>query len=395
MHEPSGDVMRIATLSLLFAAVLGLAAPAAQAADPPPKGLWLTTDFPSSVARAGETTTIRLKLQNAGLPPEVIALAVAGVPEGWKVELVGGGQPVTLAMPGSNENVSLNLRIEVPGNVKSGVYPLTIQAQGASAKAELPMRIAVGTEVAAKLSLKVKLPELRGTPKSTFEYQFTVTNDSGKDVIVRFGADTQKGFTSTFTEAFGSNELSSIPVEAGQSKDLKVNIKPPRDVAAGSYPARIRVEAEGASAQTQVALLVQGQPTLRLSGKDGRLSGEAEAGKPSPLTIVVSNDGTAAAEEIELNGTVPQNWKVDFAPKTIDKLGPGEKKDVVATITPFNKALAGDYQSTIRVSAKGDSASSDFRITVTTSTVWGIAGVGIIAVALLVLVGAVARFGRR
>ncbi|HJQ55996.1 MAG TPA: NEW3 domain-containing protein [Vineibacter sp.] len=387
--------MRIATLSLLFAAALGVAAPATLAADPPPKGLWLTTDFPSSTARAGETTTVRLKLQNAGLPPEVIALTVAGVPEGWKADLMGGGQPVSLAMPGSNENVSLNLRIEVPANAKSGVYPISIQAQGASAKTELPMRIAVGTEVAAKLSLKVKLPELRGTPKSSFEYQFTVTNDSGKDLIVRFGADTQKGFTATFTEAYGSNELSSIPVEAGKDKDLKVSIKPPRDVAAGSYPARLRVEAEGASAQTQVALLVQGQPTLRVSGKDGRLSGEAQAGQASPLTIVVSNEGTAAAEEIELNGTVPQNWKVDFTPKTIDKLGPGEKKDVVATLTPFNKALAGDYQSTMRVSAKGDSASSDFRITVTTSTMWGIVGVGIIAVALLVLVGAVARFGRR
>jgi uncharacterized membrane protein len=34
-------------------------------------------------------------------------------------------------------------------------------------------------------------------------------------------------------------------------------------------------------------------------------------------------------------------------------------------------------------------------VTVTTSTLWGIAGVGIIGVALLVMVGAVARFGRR
>jgi uncharacterized membrane protein len=241
----------------------------------------------------------------------------------------------------------------------------------------------------------VKLPELRGTPKSPFDYQFTVTNDSGKDLVVRFGADLQKGFTSTFTEAYGTNELASIPIDAGQSKDLKVSIKPPRDVAAGSYPARIRVEAEGATAVSQVAMLIQGQPTLRIAGKDGRLSGEAEAGKPSPLTLVVSNDGTAAADEIELNGTVPQNWKVEFAPKTLDRLAPGEKKEVVATITPFNKALAGDYQSTLRASAKGDSVSSDFRITVTTSSLWGIVAVGIIAIALLILVGAVARFGRR
>ena len=34
-------------------------------------------------------------------------------------------------------------------------------------------------------------------------------------------------------------------------------------------------------------------------------------------------------------------------------------------------------------------------IGVTTSTLWGVTGIGIIAVSLLVLVGAVARFGRR
>jgi uncharacterized membrane protein len=51
--------------------------------------------------------------------------------------------------------------------------------------------------------------------------------------------------------------------------------------------------------------------------------------------------------------------------------------------------------TTIRASARGESASTTFRVTVTTSTLWGIAGVGIIGAALLVLVGMVARFGRR
>ena len=51
--------------------------------------------------------------------------------------------------------------------------------------------------------------------------------------------------------------------------------------------------------------------------------------------------------------------------------------------------------ASFRAAARGEIGRADFRITVTTSTLWGIAGVGIIGVALLVLVGAVARFGRR
>ena len=66
-----------------------------------------------------------------------------------------------------------------------------------------------------------------------------------------------------------------------------------------------------------------------------------------------------------------------------------------ALITPPAKAIAGDFVTTVRATSRGESASANFRVTVKTSTMWGIAGVGIIGVALLVMVGAVARFGRR
>jgi len=68
---------------------------------------------------------------------------------------------------------------------------------------------------------------------------------------------------------------------------------------------------------------------------------------------------------------------------------------VKALVTPSDKAIAGDYVASFRANGRGESSSADFRITVTTSTLWGVVGVGIIAVALLVLLGAVARFGRR
>jgi uncharacterized membrane protein len=96
-----------------------------------------------------------------------------------------------------------------------------------------------------------------------------------------------------------------------------------------------------------------------------------------------------------MSGTVPTNWKVEFNPKTIPSIAPTEKKEVQVTVTPADKAIAGDYVASFRANGRGESASADFRITVTTSTLWGAVGIGIIAVALLVLLGAVARFGRR
>jgi len=140
---------------------------------------------------------------------------------------------------------------------------------------------------------------------------------------------------------------------------------------------------------------ISGQPRLHLSGEDGRLSGEAQAGKATPLQLVLSNEGSAPAANVELSSAPPGDWKIDLNPSSIPLLAPGDKRTVQATITPSAKAVAGDYMTTLRAGSQGDSSSADFRITVTTSTLWGVVGVGIVAVALLVGVGAVARFGRR
>jgi uncharacterized membrane protein len=391
--------MRRLTVLLTFIASFVLAANGlAQAADPPAsssiKGLFLLTDYPAQTVRAGEVATIRVKLTNSGLPPEPVALALTGVPAGWKIDILGGGLPVAAAMPGVNQDVSLQLRVDVPKDAKPGSQKVVLSAKGGQS-AELPLTLTVGSETPAKLSLKSRLPSLRGTPRSSFEYTVTVGNDSGKDLTVALSAQAPANFQTTFTEGFGSNEISSIPIEAGQTKDIKVKVTPPRDVKAGDFPVLIKAASEGATAEFRVTLQISGQGKLALSTKDGRLSGEATAGKPADFVLVLGNDGTAPIEEVEMSGTVPTGWKVEFNPKSIPSVQPNEKKEVQVQVTPSDKAIAGDYVASFRANGRGESSSADFRITVTTSTLWGIVGIAIIAIALLVLLGAVARFGRR
>jgi uncharacterized repeat protein (TIGR01451 family) len=397
--KTQGSKMRRLIALLALVATPMLAAPPVFAADPPAahavKGLWLLTDYPSQTVRPGEVANIRFKLQNAGLAPETLALSVDGVPAGWKADVLGGGQPVAAAMPGMNESSSLTLRVDVPKDAKPGSQTLTVHAKGASQAIDLPVTLTIGTEAPAKLTLKSRLPSLMGTPRSSYEYTLSVSNDSGKDLTVAMSAQAPTNFQTAFTEGYGSNEISSIPIEAGQSKDIKLKVTPPRDVKAGNYPVLVKVAAEGATADQRVTLQISGQGRLALAAKDGRLSGEAQVGKTAEYTLVVSNDGTAPLENVELSGSVPTNWKVDFNPKSIPSVAPNEKKEVQVSVTPSDKTIAGDYVASFRANAKGESSNADFRITVTTSTLWGIVGIGIIAVALLVLLGAVARFGRR
>ena len=388
--------MRISPVSLLLA-VLALASPAYAADDPPRdvKGLFLLTDYPAVTVRAGSTSTVTLRLQNYGLQPERLALSITGVPSGWTATLIGGGQPVAAAMPASNANVPLELRLDIPRDAAEGTQTLTVNAEGANTKASLPVAVTLAKDLPAKLTLQPQLPELRGSSRSSFEYQVAIKNDSGKKLLVSLAAQAPQNFDTSFTEVYGTQELTALPLDPGQSKDVKLKVRPPSTIGAGRHKVVMRVAAEDASATTDLTLDITGQPKLDLTGREGLVSARASAGSETTIPVLVTNSGTAPAEQVELSGSGPSGWKVAFEPKVLERLAPNESKEVQAQVTPAPKAIAGDYVTTMRASARGENASSTFRITVTTSTMWGIIGAAIIGIALLIMVGAVARFGRR
>ncbi|MGE5272106.1 MAG: NEW3 domain-containing protein [Thiohalocapsa sp.] len=391
-----------AVILLLMLSVAGAVAVAAAAdaqtgsAPPPITGLFLTTKYPVLTVRAGETTTLDLSVHNFRLPPQMLTLGVPQIADGWKATVLGGGQPVGAIEVAPDAEERLQLRLEPPSGVGHGEYRFTLEAKNAQHDEKLPITLTIGEEVPAKLKLTTNFPALRGTATTSFKYKVTVNNDSGRDATVNFSADAPKNFQVNFTEAYGSQQITSIPIEAGKSKDVEAGLTIPRETPAGEYKLVLRAKTEAASAELPVTLTIVGQPRLAVSGEGGRLSGEATAGQASQLTVVLRNDGTEAARDIELSATTPEGWKSSFDPKKLPQLPAGKTQDVKVTLTPSDRAIAGDYQTTIRASAAGGlSESSNFRITVLTSTLWGAVAIGIIAIALLVVVFAVARFGRR
>ena len=388
---------RLIALALVVAAT-GFVAAAALAADQPAvTGLYLTTRYPALTVKAGETATIDLSLHNYKLPPQELSLSVPEIAPGWKATVLGGGQPVAAVEVAPDADERLQLRLVPPAGAGPGDYHFTVEAKGANDQDQkLAITVTVGEEVPAKLKLTTNFPDLRGTATTAFKYRVSVTNDSGRDTTLNLSGDAPKNFQVTFAEAYGSQQLTSIPIEAGKSKDVDVALSIPRETTAGDYKLSVHAKTDQASADLSLTLTILGQPRLTLSGVNGRLSGTAYAGQSSELTVVLRNDGSEAAHDIELSATTPDQWKAVFDPKTVQQLAAGAEQEVKVTLTPSPRAIAGDYQATFRASATGGiSESANFRITVLTSTLWGAIGIAIIAIALLVVVFAVARFGRR
>ena len=126
------------------------------------------------------------------------------------------------------------------------------------------------------------------------------------------------------------------------------------------------------------------------------MSARGEAGQQTSVPIVITNTGSAPADAVELSSTAPSGWKIEFEPKTVDKIDPNKDAEVTARITPTDKSLAGDYMATLaRVLARRNRVDPVPRHGHAPRPCGALPGVGIIGVALLFLVGAVARFGRR
>ena len=178
-----------AALFSLALLVVATAMPAgAQDTPPPVKGMFLLTDYPAVTVRPGTTTTINLRLRNYALPPERFALAVDGVPSGWTVTLLGGGQPAGGRDGGDQRpaprcNCGSTCRRTPP----MGTQNLTVTAKGQSTELTLPIAVTLAKDLPAKLTVEPELPSLRGTSKSNFEYQLKVKNDSGRNLVVALG----------------------------------------------------------------------------------------------------------------------------------------------------------------------------------------------------------------
>ena len=390
-------VMRCFLSLVLLTLFLTGTAALAQEATPPAEhleNLLLFTKYPSQAIGLNETPTLSLSL-HTDTEAQIVNLSVQDLPADWAASFRGGGHIVDSVFVQPSAEFSVDLRVEPPANTEPGTYSFNVIAKSKDYELELPVSLTVEEQAPASMAFTVDLPSVRGKANTTFRYNLTLTNNGDTDLTV----DLQAEAPSFFTVAFQSNgqEVTNIPLKANGSERLTVNVTGVNsNIPADTYPITIDASAGDVQASIDLSAEVVGQSTLSVSTSDGRLSGDAQVGQDTPISLVVENSGSAAAHSISLSASPPSGWSVDFTPQQIDQIDPGQQADVSAKLRPSDKALAGDYMITFRAQEKGGSSeSADYRVTVRTSTVWGIAGIGLIAIAVGVVGFAVSRFGRR
>ncbi|MFZ0545385.1 MAG: NEW3 domain-containing protein [Candidatus Promineifilaceae bacterium] len=365
----------------------------AQSGDPVLPPLAIHTEYPSEVVGIGENVTINLKLET-GTAAQVVQLAVEDLPDSWTADFKGGSHMVHSVYVQPDTPSSVDLKVSMPTAVEAGTYDFLVRATGSHTESSLPLEITVEQKLPPSLSLTADLPVLRGKPDGTFRYNATLKNEGDDDLNVDLTAETPSGFSVTFTS--GGQDVTTLPLEGNSTKTLTIEAAPLFKVAAADYPIAVHAQAGEAATELDLMAEVVGQADLELTTPDGRLSGELPSGKETAVSLVLRNTGSAAAEAVSMSATVPTGWTVTFDPAEVAELAPNSQADVVAHIQPADNAISGDYALTLKAQPKDNAIQSvDYRATVQTSTLWGIGGVVLIAVAVAVVGLAVTRFGRR
>lgn len=373
-----------------IATALLLVVPPAAAAP-----LSLSTRYPGIAVKPGEQLSLTLSLSGEG---GVADLAVVDLPDGWEMPTFrGGGYPVNqvYVAPGGQETVTLNL--QVPDRAPEGTYQVVLAANTGGEVSQLPLELKVAATATGRASLETNYPSIRAQAGTSYTFRVNLRNEGDLKEMFALSADPPEGWDVTFKTAVDAKQVGSIPVEANSSESIDVTIQIPDEVEAGTYTVPVAARSGTAEASIDLGLEVMGKYALSVATPDGRLSFDAVAGRENGVTLEVKNTGTAPLSQIAFSSTLPPNWSATFSPETIDELAPGESRQVTANVKPSSKALAGDYLLTLRARSADSSASSsaEFRVAVQTPTLWGLAGVGVLAAVAGGLYWVFRTFGRR
>ena len=394
----------------LLVAVLGvaLAAPPLGAAqeererkDRPERGIGVSTEYSEVVVPVGETVRMDLTVENKGRRDETVALKFTALPKGWKTSLKGGSFTVEGVSVPDGKTRTLTFTAEPEKGVGPGTYTFGIEGATADGALRADQTIKITTRErsrlgAADLQVTTSYPVLRGQSDAKFEFSLDVANKSDADRNFNLASQAPPKWEINFKPGYESKQISSLRIKGGQSQTVAVEVTPPKEATAGEYPILVQISSGESRVESKLTVALAGIYKLDAVTGNGLLSADAVTGKPTSLSLLVRNTGSAPNRNIGLSSFKPENWKVEFKPEKIEALEPGAAKQVEVAITPAASALVGDYSVSLSADGeKGSSKNVEVRVTVTAPTAWGWIGVAIIAVVICGMGGLFLWLGRR
>jgi uncharacterized membrane protein len=393
-------------LSLLYAAGVsspGTAAEKAEQSAPESKESFnLILPFKDLTVGQGQEVTMDTEVVNRRKDPVEVSITLEGVPKGWDVNFNSRypSYPVRSVMVAGEKSTTIELKGKIPEATKPGSYEIKVTAKDTAGSTQyvsvLNFRVTSKKVETGGLKLSSQYPVLGTGTGQTLKFTVDLKNETNKPLTTSLAAQAPPGWTVRFKPQFGDQQISSIQIKESGSETLSVEIDTPSRADAKEHPVAITARSGAYEASTKVNVTLKGTQDLKMASLAGTLNASLTAGKKAPVDFVVGNAGTAPIRNLSFITKKPgDKWTVEFKPDKLDALNPGEVREIKMEILAPERTIAGDYLLGVTANSPETNKSVEFRVTVSTPTIWGWVGFAIVAVVVLGLAAVFFRLGRR
>jgi uncharacterized membrane protein len=368
----------------------------------PKESFNLILPFQDLTVGQGQEVTMDTEVVNRTKNPVQVNLSIESVPKGWEIGFNSRypSYPVRSVMVQGEKSTTIEFKAKVPESTKTGDYHVKVNAKdegGKTAQAEtVTFRVTSKKVETGGLKLTSQYPVLSTPTGQTLKFTVDLKNETNKPLTASLVAQAPAAWTVRFKPQFGDTLISSIALKENATETLSVEIDSPVRAEAGEFPVTIRARAGAFEASTAVKVALKGTYDLKIGTASGTLNTSVTAGKRTPIDFLVGNAGSAPIRNLSFLTKKPNDkWTVDFKPDKIELLNPGEVREIKMEILAPDRTIAGDYVLSLSPTSPEINKSVEFRVTVSTPTLWGWVGAGIVAAVALGLGVVFVRLGRR
>lgn len=352
--------------------------------------LELYTPFTKVSVSPGSTVNYKLDVINNSDQTVNENISISSIPRSWNYTLTASGLNIDKIAVLANEKKTLDLKVEVPYQVRKGRYTFNASLGN---KASLPLIINVTTAGSNETELTCEQKNMEGTSKSNFNFSAILKNKTPNDQNYALMASAPVGWTVVIKP--NHKQATSTEVDANGTKNIAYEIKAPYNVKAGNYKIPVKAISGSTSAEMELEVVITGTYEMSFTTPSGLLSTNTTAGDEKKIELLVKNLGSTQLHDIELSASKPKSWEVTFDKDKIKTLDPGKSATVYATVKADKKAIPGDYIANIKAKTTELNHEIPFRVMVKTPMLMGWLGIFIIMMAIGSVLLLIRKFGRR
>ncbi len=350
----------------------------------------------------GQDFEMDAEVVNRRKDPVHVFLETQSVPEGWEVGFHSRfpSFPIRAVMVQGKKSTTLEFKAKLPDKIEPGDYEVMIVAKDKAGtttqKDKVIFRISSEKVETGGLKMESQYPVLSGATNQTFKFSIELENETDEALTTALSAQAPPRWRVAIKPQFEDTQISSIALKKDSTETLSVEINPPVTAKAGDFPITIKARSGSFQAERQLKITLTGTYDLQVgTPPPGNLNTFITAGEKAEVVFLIGNAGTAALRNLSFLSTKPEKWNVKFEPDKIDSLEVGEVREIKTEILAPKRTIAGDYLLSVTSNSPDVNKSIEYRVTVSTPTVWGWIGFVIVILVVLALGGVFVRMGRR